>query len=287
MPYYIFAWITSIAYSLETLLGKLISKYQVDNPWLFNFVWYLFILLLTIPVAVLNGASLPTFWTNIFLAAIFYALGGAFYIIALRLLDVSVISPLFNLRTVSAAILGTLFLGETYSGFQYFLMVAIVIAGIFVTLDEKFSFKSFFQKSTSVMIFEVFLLSLMSIFINKAVTETGFWEVTLWMPIIAQVLLLLTIPLFLKDLPKIGGRHLGSIFIMSLLGVVGTLSANKAFADNVALSTTIISLPISMVIVIILSFFYPKLLEKHPPKVYFVRITSAVIMLVLTLKLTL
>lgn len=290
MPYYLFAWIASLAYALETIAGKLIGTHEVKNPYLLNFLWSFFILLLTLPFALSYHVTLPVAWGNIILAALLYAASGILYLTVLQKLDISIITPLLNLRVILSVMLGVFFLGESYSLSSYLLMAVAVLAGFFVALDEKFSFRSFFRKGIILLILEIFVLSFYYFFVGKAVAETGFWEASLWVDILAQLFLLLTIPFFYKDFRQLKRKNLGGIFMMAVLGTIGVLTANKAVSENMGISNLILSLPLSMVMVILLALFFPKkaqLLEKHTLRVYITRLLATAVMLAATLKLTL
>jgi hypothetical protein len=65
---------------------------------------------------------------------------------------------------------------------------------------------------------------------------------------------------------------------MSLTYVVGTVTAYQAFKDNVSISSIIISLPLTIFFVLVISRFKPKLLEEHSAKVYAVRFIGTVVM---------
>jgi ABC-type Na+ efflux pump permease subunit len=73
---------------------------------------------------------------------------------------------------------------------------------------------------------------------------------------------------------------------MSLAGTTGMLAANAAYAGNVGIASTVISLPFSMVIAFALSIFVPKLLEKHTMKIYAIRFSAAAVMIFSALKLS-
>ncbi len=122
--------------------------------------------------------------------------------------------------------------------------------------------------------------------IKKAIAETGYWNTTLWVTALTLVPLIFTIPFFHKDIGKIKTKQLSALILISFLGLIGTLSANKAYAANVGISSTIISLPFSMVMAFLFSVFAPKLLEKHTLKVYVIRFIAAAVMFIAALKLS-
>ncbi|MFH0806157.1 MAG: EamA family transporter [Candidatus Brennerbacteria bacterium] len=281
----IFAWIASLMYGVEAIAGKLASKHTIQNPWLFNFFWALFILLFTIPIAAWQGISMPAQWVNIALASLFYALTSALYVLALYQIDVSIVGSLYNFRTVITVILGALFVGEILTLTQYVLILLIFVGGIFVSVDEKFSVKSFFSKGIGIGLLGVAASALMAIFIKKAVAEVDFWSATLWIEILGQVWILPTILLFKKDLISSTLKQYLVTAATAIAGVIGTLAAIKAYAANVSLSSAIISLPFSLLIAFLFSRFAPELLEKHTAKVYVVRFVSAAVMIVAALNL--
>lgn len=287
MPSFIvFAWIASITYGLAVIIGKLTSKYSIPNPWLFNFLHVLFALLFMIPPSLVNHAGFPNNWTNILLAAIFIALGFSLYTLALYKLDVSVLGPLFNFRTAFAVLLAVFLVNEVLDLRQYFLVGIIFTAGLFVSIDEKMSLRSFFSWPIAIGLLDMLVIALVGIFIKKAMAQNGYWEVTLWSNILAQILLLATLPLFIKDLLKISKLQTAALVILAFIDAVATLAANKAYAANVGISATIISLPFSLIMAATLSFFAPKILEHHTLKVYAIRFTAAAVMITAALRLS-
>jgi len=286
MSFLIYAWLAAFFSGLSGVFGKLTSKYAINNIWLFNFLFGLFTVLFIIPAAISNHVALPSSWGNLIMAAIFNTLFLIFYALTIFSLDVSIVGALFNFRTAFAVILGVLILHENLTMTQIILIGVIFIAGMFVSIDEKFSIKSFFRLPILYGILMAFFLALNSIFINKAVADTGYWQTTLFSPLLSQLMICLTIPLFYKEIKSINIKQIGGVASMSLSIAIYSLFANWAFAKNVGLSATIISLPFSMFIAFILSIFWPKLLEKHDLKVYAIRFTAAFIMIAAALKIS-
>lgn len=286
MPFYVFAWLAALFYGLTIVFGKLTSKYAISNIWLFNFLYALFSLLFTIPPALTNHVNIPSTWGNLTISAIFNLLFIIFYTLSIFSLDVSVISPLFNFRTAFGVILSILILKEVLTSTQILLIALIFIAGTFVSLDEKFSPKSFFRRSIFYGILMTFFLALSSIYIKKSIADTGYWQTNLFNPLITWVLLIFTIPLFYKEIKSINIKQILGVTAMSLCVAIANILANRAYADNVSISTAIIALPISLIIVFLLSIFSPQLLEKHTLKVYAIRFTAAAVMIFSALNLS-
>ena len=280
-----FAWLASLMYGVEGVVGKLVSKHSIPNPWLFNFFWNLFILALLAPVIWWHGLSLPHQWVNVIWASVFYAGGSAFYVLALYRLDISVLAPLFSFRTVLAVVVGAVLVGELLTTQQYILIGIIFLFGLVVSVDERLALRAFFNRGTALALLDMLLLVLMAVFIKKSVADIGYWETTWWSAFLAQLWLLLTWPLFKADLPQVRLKQYGLMFAPALAGAVGTLAVNRAYASSVSLTSVIVSLPFSMVIAFLFSVFAPEFLEKHTLKVYAIRFVSAAVMMAAALNL--
>lgn len=286
MSFYLSAWIATFAYGFVAIIVKLTSKYSIPNPWLFNFLFQLFVLLIMFPIALINHAGWPTHWESIIIASVFFALFYLLYTMALYRLDVTVFAPLFNFRAVMSVFLAWMFLGEKLTFNQTLLIIVIFIAGLFSSVDEKFSISSFFKPAIGIAIASVTSLALNNLFIKKAIIDNGYWQLLLWQYIISQILLLTTVGQFKKDIHKLSLKQVGAVLLVAIIFVIGELTSTRAYAENVGISSVIISLPASMIMAFLFSVFAPKLLEKHTLKIYAIRFTAAIIMIVSALQLS-
>lgn len=289
MSYLVFAWMASFIYGLSVVVSKLATKYSVKNPWLFNFFWSLFVLFFTLIIFVFSQTELKiNSWPNLVLASLFSALTGIFYVLTLYKMDISILSPLFNLRSAISVLLGVLILKESFSFFQLALVVTIIVSGIFVTVDEKWNLKSFFNIPILLALITMIFLSFYGLFLNKSISQNGYWVTTMCVALLDQFLLLLTAPAFIRDIKSsMRASSIAVISMVALLGTLASLASNKAFSENIGISSVIQSLPFSMIMVFALSIIYPKLLEKHPVKIYLVRFISAALMITAALRLSL
>lgn len=285
MSFYFFAWLSLITWSISNLFEKFTSKYLIKNPWLFNFTYNIFSLFIILLLALYYGAGKVGDWQSIILASMFWALGNIFFFLVINLVDISVLSPAFSLKAVFALFLGFLLLGEKITGYQGVLILIIIISGLFVCYDEKLKLKSFFTKPMLFVLGEMITLALSNLFMNKTVALNGYWSSVLWIQILTTLFLIPTLPLFWKEFGIIKKPQILSLVFLSVLSTIGLLTSIKAYASNIGLSSVIMAIPMSMVLVIILSFFAPNLLEKHPTKVYAIRITAAVIMFLAAISL--
>lgn len=286
MPYYVFAWIASFSAGIYVALSKITSKYAISNPWYFNFLFSFVVLLYIIPVALLNHAGMPNDWIPILISAIFAALFNIFLILSIYALDITILSPLFNFRTVFAVLLGFFFLREQLSNHQWLIIGIIVVMGIFSTFDEKFSIRSFFKPSIAIGLATMLFLALNNAFIKQALVHNDLWTANLWIFIITFALTLFSFPLFQKDLKRIKKTQILPIIAMGFFSMVTNLASSAAYKINVGITSVIMSIPFSMIIVFLLSLVMPKFLEKHSLKVYVIRFTAAAVMIYGALQLS-
>lgn len=280
MSFYVFAWIASITYGLYAITAKLIGKHKLKNTAQFSFFITLFSGVVTTIIALFNGAKIPTNWTYITLAALFLSLGNILYLTVLKSLDVSVMSPLFNLRVVITVFFGFIFLGEPLSSKSIILIGLIIFAGIFATMDEKFSVKSFFTKKIALGLLFMVVLSVQTLFVNRAVAQTNYWTAVLWMALLAVIFsFIFLFSRFHSDVLKSKPSDYFGVSLLAIFGGLGDLAAYKAFSGNIGISSIIISLPISMLLAFIFALWKPNLLEKHTVKVYLVRFIAAGVMI--------
>lgn len=279
MSYIVFAWIASVVYGLEVVIGKFTSKNLVSNAWFINFVWSLFTLVLITPVAVAYGFGWPAAWGSLLAVSAALALTNVLYIFSLKLIDVTAMGPLFNFRTVFSVILGMLMLGEVLTVQQLLLIAVIFVGGVLVSLDEKLNPKAFFRPQIGVMMLFLLVLSLFGVFTNMSIEQNGFWETTWWSLLLAQVIILPTVPLFGRELATAGKKTYISLAAMAVATAGAAVASNAAYAGNVGIASTILSLPFSMIMTMIISVFRPGLLEKHTARVYLIRIAAAAVML--------
>ena len=181
--------------------------------------------------------------------------------------------------------MGAIFLGEILTLKQYVLIAIIFIFGVLVSLDERFTVKSFFRKGVLIMMFCLVSIAVTGVFIKKSYPLNGYWNTSFWLALLAQLWLLFTVPLFKNDLRKITNKQYGFTSLAAIAGTAGTLAANAAYTANISISTAIIALPFSMLAAFGFSFLAPELLENHTPKVYVIRFIGAAVMIVAALNL--
>lgn len=286
MSYIVFAWLSSATYGLGGVIGKLATKYHVRNPWLYNFVWAVLTFIFIAPFALFAHVGAPQDWKSMLILSAASALSSVTFTFAFYAVDLSILSPLSNMRSPITALLGMIFFNETLDTYKWFLILLIFLAGLFIHVDEQMKLKNFFSKATAIVFIWILTSVLFNTSIKYASIGNGYWEVSFWSNLFTFIFLIPTLPLFIKDIKKTPLKNYSGITLNTALWTVGLLFSIKALAVNVGISTAIISVPLSMLFAMALSFISPKLLEKHSLKVYAIRTVSAIVMFAAALGLS-
>ena len=123
-------------------------------------LWNGLFVVFMIPFYFNSEVSIPHKWDNLIIASLLSAVCCALYVICTYRIDVSVLSPMYNIRTGFSVLFGFLLLGETLTPYKIFLIGIIIVMGLLVSLDEKFSFRSFLTKNRNSQVFGHFFISL-------------------------------------------------------------------------------------------------------------------------------
>ncbi len=286
MSYILFAWLTSITYSVGAVVGKIATKHHISNPWLYNVVFFVISVVCIIPFAIVGHVSLPQDWVSMGWLSVANAVSGALFMLAFYEVDLSILSPLSSLRTPIAALVGAVIFRESLTLMQQILIGIIFFAGLFVQMEERFSLKALWKKPTFLALTWIVASVWFNSMIKEASLHNGFWEVSLWSNVGGMLLTFLTFPLFIRDLKKTPTSRYYGIALSTVLFTAGLLFSVKAFGQNVGISMAIISLPLAMIMTMALSVFAPKLLEKHTWRVYVIRFVAAMVMFAAALGLS-
>ena len=274
----LYAWIASIASGITPLIIKASSKSLVRDPWLFNILWTLFSIPFVGLFAFLRGGGLPHQWMSLLLLSLCYAGFYVFYTVSLYRIDVSTMGPLFSLRTVFASLLGVIILGEHLSWLGGVLIVIIVLMSPFAAYTERLRLRSFFHFDVMLAVIAMAALALVGYYTNLSVRQNGFATTLLWQDMLTLIILLPTLLLVKPSERHIEKNKLKPFILIGITDFAYTATATLAFAHNLALSSVIVSLPLSMVFALALSRASNKFSEHHSMRVYAVRFTGAFVM---------
>lgn len=286
MSYTIYAWLAVAIYGFETIIVKLTGKYAIKNPWLFNMLWNGLFAVFMIPFFFNKEVGIPQLWGNLLITSFLSAICCALYIISIYRIDVSVLSPMYNIRTGFSVLFGFFLLGEVLTPYKLVLIGIIIIMGLLVSFDETFSFKSFFKKDILIALVFMVFLALYGVFLKKTIGDIGYWNATVWIAMLNAVFLLFTYPKFKNDIKTLRKKQYLPVILITITSTIAYLVSNKAYEVNVGITTVIMSIPSSMILAFIMSRIWPTLMEKHPIKVYAVRFIAAAIMFVCAIQLS-
>jgi drug/metabolite transporter (DMT)-like permease len=278
MSYLIFAWIGVFAYGVETIVVKLSSKYAIKNPWLFNFLWNFLFVIFMIPFYITQPVTIPAQWTSLLIASALSAVCCVFFMILTYRLDVSLLGPLYNVKAGLTVFFAWLILGETMTSYQSILIAIIILLGFAVTIDEKTTLKSFFRRDIMLAMVFMVLLSLYVIFLKKTMVDIGMWNATVWIAVLTLVFLLPTYPKFAKDIKTLTKKQILPVIFVTMTSTAAYVLSNKAYEQNVSITTAIMTFPSTLVLAFILAMIWPKLLERHSMKIYALRFLATGIM---------
>jgi drug/metabolite transporter (DMT)-like permease len=274
----LFAWMASVASGITPLIIKASSKSLVKDPWFFNILWVGFGIPLVVLLAIFKGGGLPANWSSLLLLSLSSACFYIFYTTSLYRLDVTTISPLFSLRTVFAVLLGLLFLNESINTLGIVLIVTIILVSPLAAYDQRLKVKAFFQKNVLLVIFAMFSLALMGYFTNISVARNGYATTLLWQDLLTLLILLPTLKFAKVSRQDVALKNFIPFLLLGITGFIYTATSTLAYANNLALSSVIVSMPLSMVFAYALSRTNKKYSEDHPSAVYAVRFLGAFVM---------
>jgi drug/metabolite transporter (DMT)-like permease len=287
MSYIVLAWIATFTYGFETIIIKLSSKYAIKNPWLFNILWNVLFMVFLVPFYATHSISIPTTWTSLIVTAVLSAICCVLFMIVTYRLDVSVLSPLYNVKTGLSVLFAALLLGEHMNTYQAMLVGVIIVMGFLVTIDEKTSLKSFFRKDILLAMVFMVLLSLYVVYLKKTIVDIGYWNATIWVAFLNLILLIPTYPKFAHDIKTLTMKQIIPVVIVTCTSTVGYLISNRAYEVNVGISSVIMTFPASMVMAFVLAVLWPKLMERHSMKIYAMRFAATAVMFVCAMQLSL
>ncbi len=291
MPNYILlSFIAAVAFALAGVFSKYTSQHAIKERWPLLFYYYVTFSPFAILIPFITKIQIPTdSWLTLFLYSFFFFLGNICFFTVIFKIDASVFAPFNQLQVAFIAIFAFLFLGERFPIINYFWIGLILIGAVLVSLDERMTLKTFFQRTTPFIILAQFFFAVSNLYAGFALKKMDFWNLTFWSSIISAVIVLIIVPFFAKFKLRTSFNQLKPLFVVSFFSFIGANSLFAAFQTNLTISSTIslLTAPIVLLISIILSKFKPEFIEHHSSKVYLIRIIAVAIILFGALKISL
>lgn len=284
MPSYIFLSIlAAFSFSIGQIINKFTSIHKISNPWVLLFYYYIGLLPWLFLIPFIFKIRIPQKGLEfIFLYAIFFYSGTVLFNKAIYKLDISSISPFFQLQSAFIAILAYIFLAERFSVLKYIFIALMLMGTIFVTYNEKFKFRSFLKFGVLLIISMQLLHALSNIFAGFALKHTDSFSFIFFGDLVASFIAFTTIPFFTPNLLKVKFSQIKPLFFSGFFSMLGATSLFSAFMTNVTISSalSLLTSPIVLTLCALASFFKPSLLEHHTKKVYLVRAVGIVLVLI-------
>lgn len=274
--YVVFSLIAAVGFTAAGIVNKFASKYAITEKWPLLF-WYYFTFIpfaLLIPLmAPITTPATVELWLLIFGYSVCFLLGNICFFTAVFKVDASVFSPFFQLQAAFLALLAFLFLGERFPLSNYLWMGVILAGAVLVAVDERMSVRSFFSKAILLILAMQFFHAGSNLFAGLVLRFTDFWNLTWWSTLVSTVLVLLFTAAVNGLRVRVSTKQLRPMFIVNALSFVAALSLFRAFQENVTISgiLSLLTGPLTFLVVVALSRWKPEFLEHHPAKVYIVR----------------
>lgn len=288
MPNYIFlSFLAAVGFAFSGIFNKFASKHAIKERWPLLFYYYLTFLPFALLIPFFAKIQIPYgSWGVLFLNCLFFFLGNLCFFTAVFKTDASVFAPFFQLQAAFIALFAFLFLGERFPLTNYLWLVLILAGAVLVSLDERMSLKTFFQRTIFLIVLMQFFHALSNLYAGFSLKAMDFWNLTFWTSLISTLIVLMVVPFLAKFKLKVSLKQLNPLWVVNFFSFIGATSLFAAFQTNLTISSAIslLTAPIVLLVSFLLSKFRPEFIEHHTTKVYLVRAIGVILILFGALK---
>ncbi len=288
MSWIIFSILAALCWSFVVMADKYVVSKWFKEPLAVLIIVGVSGLIVSFGIYFIRGFQ-PLSSFNVFLAIIGGAmtlLASVFYFKALKIEEVSRIVPLFYLSPLFVLFLAAIFLNETLAPLNY-LGVIFLVGGSILISFKRFS-KISFGKAFYLMILSAIVVSIRKIIMKYVLDFTDYWTVFAYERIGGSIAAIPIIYLYLSDLrdsvKKYGKKVLAVLSVTEVLNLVALLLFTIAISIG---SVTLVSASSSiqpffvLLFAVILSVFYPSILEEEIGKsVILLKLLAIVLMFI-------
>ena len=283
-----FSILAALCWAIVNTVDKYILTKWVRKPLVPVIILGIIGLIAGIIVYFVYGFS-PLSYSNILLAliaGIFYILMSVFYFKALKIEEVSRVSPLFHLSPLFILIFAGIFLGEIFTPLK-FLGIFLLMAGAILISSKNLS-KASLSKAFWWMILSVIALSINALLTKYLLNFTDYWTIFAYARIGALIGLIpiayVYFPELIDTIRRHGKRVIAVMSVNESLNLVGVLLLTIAISIGyVTLVEALSSVQpfFVLLIAVILSIFYPSILKEEIKKsVIFQKLVAIILMFV-------
>ena len=284
----IFSILAALCWAIVNIVDKYILTKWVRNPLIPVIILGIIGLIASIIVYFIYGFSYLSYF-NIFLAfiaGIFYLLMAVFYFKAVKIEEISRVSPLFYLSPLFILFFAAIFLGEVFTPLKYLGIFLLVFGAILISSRN-------LSKISLGRAFWWMMLSAIALTINQILTKhllnfTDYWTIFAYTRVGAVIGLLpiayIYFPELIDTVRRHGKRVVAIISANETFNLLGVLSITIAVSIGyVTLVNALSSVQPFFVLLfaVILSIFYPSILKEEIGKsVIFLKFIAIILMFI-------
>ncbi len=273
MEWILFSILAAFTWAIVNIVDKYVLTKWIRKPIVPVMIIGIIGLIASIIVYYTHGFS-ELSYINILLAfvsGVFYILMSFFYFKAVKIEEISRITPLFYLTPLFILILASIFLGEFFAPIKY-LGIFLLVIGAFLISSKKIT-KISFGKAFWLMILSSLFLAINQVITKYLLGFADFWTIFSWTRIGTIVALIpvyfICFPDFISTVKEHGKKVIGVVSLNESLNVVGvifiTIAASVGYVTLVNALSSIQPLFV-LIFAVFLSIFYPRILKEEMGK---------------------
>ena len=270
MSWILFSILSAAVWAIVNTVDKYVLTKLVKKPVVPLMIFGIIGLIASFFVHLFHGFSYLSYF-NIalaFVAGILYVIGILFYFKAVKIEEISRVIPLLYLSSLFVSILAAIFLGEIFTPIKYLGIFLLIIGA--VSISSKNFIKFGFGKAFWFMVLASLVFSINAVITKYLLNFVDFWTIFSYIRIGAFFALIPTFCFSFKDLILAVWEHgKKTVILISLNEILAlfaviliTIAMTKGYITLVNALSSVQPFFV-LLIAVILSVFYPKILKEE------------------------
>jgi len=270
MSWILFSILSAVVWAIVNTVDKYVLTKLVKKPVVPLMILGIIGLIASFFVHLFHGFSYLSYF-NIalaFVAGILYVIGILFYFKAVKIEEISRVIPLLYLSSLFVSILAAIFLGEIFTPIKYLGIFLLIIGA--VSISSKNFIKFGFGKAFWFMVLASLVFSINAVITKYLLNFVDFWTIFSYIRIGAFFALIPTFCFSFKDLILAVREHgKKTVILISLNEILAlfaviliTIAMTKGYITLVNALSSVQPFFV-LLIAVILSVFYPKILKEE------------------------
>jgi len=270
MSWILFSILSAAVWAIVNTVDKYVLTKLVKKPVVPLMILGIIGLIASFFVHLFHGFSYLSYF-NIalaFVAGILYVIGILFYFKAVKIEEISRVIPLLYLSSLFVSILAAIFLGEIFTPIKYLGIFLLIIGA--VSISSKNFIKFGFGKAFWFMVLASLVFSINAVITKYLLNFVDFWTIFSYIRIGAFFALIPTFCFSFKDLILAVWEHgKKTVILISLNEILAlfaviliTIAMTKGYITLVNALSSVQPFFV-LLIAVILSVFYPKILKEE------------------------